>query len=316
MSKFPDPLPLSRQIVKKRLVRRKEMLRTARRGMTLRAVIILAEILGVFLWNSSTLFLDALSGCMDLIASMALIWCIRLADAPPDENHPLGHGRFEPIAGLFIGVLLVFLGIFSGIEQGKILLGPKLLIAQPHSLTWLIPCLGVILLEISYKKVKKTAKRENSPALMADAVHYRMDALGSFLALLALGLAAFFPLHAHFFDHCGAVMIALLMIVVGVVATGKNIHQLLDRTLPKEYFQQVKEAAMSVEGVLDTEKIRLQAYGPDAYVAIDIEVEPHLPVFLAHRLTQEVRRAIQLSWPAVRDVIVHVEPYYPNDHES
>jgi divalent metal cation (Fe/Co/Zn/Cd) transporter len=76
----------------------------------------------------------------------------------------------------------------------------------------------------------------------------------------------------------------------------------------------VKEAALKVEGVLATEKVLIQSYGPDAHVDIDIEVAPNLSVEVAHKLTQKVRAEIQKAWPAVRDVIVHIEPYYPGDH--
>lgn len=62
--------------------------------------------------------------------------------------------------------------------------------------------------------------------------------------------------------------------------------------------------------------MRLQVYGPDAHVNIDIEVDPALSVEVAHEITQKVRAEIQKSWPAVRDAIVHVEPYYPEDHEN
>lgn len=65
---------------------------------------------------------------------------------------------------------------------------------------------------------------------------------------------------------------------------------------------------------MDTEKTRIQLYGPDAHVDIDIEVDPELSVQKAHKISQEVRIEIQKAWPAVRDVTVHIEPYYPNDH--
>ncbi|MCB1136629.1 MAG: cation transporter, partial [Chlamydiia bacterium] len=76
----------------------------------------------------------------------------------------------------------------------------------------------------------------------------------------------------------------------------------------------VRTAALRVPGVRETEKIHLQVYGPDALVGIDIEVDPKMPVDEAHDITQKVRAEIQKDWPAVRDVIVHVEPYYPGDH--
>jgi hypothetical protein len=98
------------------------------------------------------------------------------------------------------------------------------------------------------------------------------------------------------------------------IAAKNNIHQLLDRTPDDSYFTLVRDAAMKASGVHATEKILIQVYGPDAHVSIDVEVDPHLSVEVAHEITQKVRHEIQVAWPAVRDVIVHVEPYYEGDH--
>ncbi len=315
MSKFPKAPPLDWAVVQSRLLRRKALLLTARRGVLLRGVIIVLELFWVFCWGSSALFLDALSCFMDVIATLVLMWCIQKADTPPDAEHPLGHGRFEPIAGLLIGFLLIFLGLLSGFEQVKGLFTDNRG-GEIQSFAWVIPLLAVVILEMCHQSLKKVAKQKNSPALLADAVHYRIDALTSFFALAALSFAAIFPSVSLLFDHIGAILIALFMVIVGLIAARKNIHQLIDHSPSKEAFQKVQVAALSVQGVLETEKIRIQTYGPDAHVSIDIEVDPHLSVALSHEITQLVRRAIQKTWPAVRDVIVHVEPYYPGDHET
>ena len=78
----------------------------------------------------------------------------------------------------------------------------------------------------------------------------------------------------------------------------------------------VRNAAMTVTGVCDTEKIRIQQYGPDAHVDIDVEVDPTLSVEQAHTISQHVRTKIQIAYPNVQDVVVHIEPYYPDDHKK
>ncbi|MES2121950.1 MAG: cation diffusion facilitator family transporter [Chlamydiota bacterium] len=313
MSKFPPSVPLPESVNQTRLERRTLMMRHARRGIILRGVIIVLELWGFVFLNSSALLLDALSSLIDIASSLFLIFCIRFADRPPDRNHPFGHGRFEPIAGLQLALLLVVIGAGMLIQQvtaistapeGKVI----------HAYTWLIPLGAVVLLEIAYRRLRKTAKEQNSPALSAEAVHYRIDGINSLFATIALGLAAFYPQHSAFWDHLGAVVIALLMIGIGAYAARNNLNQLLDRTPPKAFFERVSASALRVPGVLCTEKVRIQMYGPDAHIGLDIEVDPHLSVELAHELTQKVRAEIQKDWPAVRDVIVHVEPYYPDDH--
>lgn len=313
MSKFPPSIPLPESVNESRFQRRKQMVATATRGVILRSVIIVAEILGFIFLNSSALLLDALSSLFDIAASLFLIFCIRFADKPPDTNHPFGHGRFEPIAGLQLALLLSAVGCGMFIQQLTLLSTE----ASDHAInpyTWIIPMGAVVLLEISYQHLKRTAKRQNSPALLADAVHYRIDGINSLFAMVALIFAAYFPQYSNLCDHLGAVVIALLMVGIGIFAAKNNLHQLLDRVPAPHYFERVKAAALCVEGVLATEKIRIQLYGPDAHVSIDIEVEPGLSVELAHELTQKVRAEIQKQWPAVRDVIVHIEPYYPGDH--
>lgn len=296
-----------------RIQRRRQMMLTARRGVILRSAIIVAEIMGFVFLNSSALLLDALSSLFDIAASLFLIFCIRFADKPPDRNHPFGHGRFEPIAGLQLGLLLAVIGggmliqqlsALSMESQGKVI--------QP--LTWLIPLGAVILLEIAYQHLRRTAKRQHSPALLADAVHYRIDGINSLFAMVALLFAAHYPEYSNLCDHLGAVVIACLMVGIGIFAAKNNLNQLLDRAPSPDYFEKVKQAAMAVSGVMATEKIRIQLYGPDAHVSIDVEVLPDLSVEFAHELAQKVRAEIQKEWPAVRDVIVHVEPYYPGDH--
>ncbi len=162
----------------------------------------------------------------------------------------------------------------------------------------------------------RTAKANNSPALAADAVHFRVDALNSLIAALALSVSFFYPAASRVFDNFGAMGISLFMIILGFNGARSNFHQIVDRTPEKLYFDKVRRIVAKVDGVLGSEKLQIQMSGPDAHINIDIEVDPKMSVEKAHEITQQVRAAIQKGWPAVRDVIVHVEPYYPNDHHN
>lgn len=313
MNKFPRSIPLPWIVLQKRLERRRLMTLSARKSILLRGCTILAELIGCIYFNSFTLLFDALFNFVDVASSFSLIYCIRKADRPPDKEHPFGHGRLEPIAGLCLAFLLIMLGIAMIVGQIFSISKDSSSTLIP-SYTWLIPFIAVVMLEICYQIMKKTAKSQNSPALMADAYHYRLDALSSSFATIALLFAASFPKYSGLFDHLGALIIAITMLTVGVLASRNNLRQLLDHVPEPIFFEKVRKAAMQVEGVLATEKLRIQVYGPDAQVAIDIEVSPELSVFQAHEITQKVRWQIQKAWPQVRDVIVHVEPYYQGDH--
>lgn len=313
MSQFPDPIQLPAYVEQERIERQKEVLTSATYGIIIRLAIIALELIGVLIFGSSALLMDAVSSLIDVASSFILILSIKIASKPPDTHHPFGHGRLEPLAGLQLGLMLVILGggmlihqfFLLNQEQNQIPLNP---------LTWLFPFTAMILLEICYRVVMNTAKKKNSPALASDAIHYRIDGVTSLFATLALGLGVFYPEWSLTFDHLGAILIAGLMIVLGGNAAKNNLNQLMDRVPDSTFFEKVKNAALSVEGVHDIEKTRIQLYGPDAHVDIDIEVDPKLSVEIAHEISQKVRVEIQKKWPAVRDVTVHIEPYYPNDH--
>ncbi len=313
MSEFPKAIVPEDSISQERQERMHRLIRASTFGVSLRGGVIAIELFGYAFFNSSALLADALASLMDVASTLFLIVSIRLASRPPDDNHPFGHGRFEPLAGLQLGILLALVGGFVLFQQVDSLMFhlPK---PPIDSRAWLVPVAAVLMLEIGYRQAMRAAKDNHSPALAADAWHYRIDALNSVLAAIALIAGAFFPAWSVDLDFLGALAIAVFMITIGLYACKGNLNQLLDHVPEQHFFDTVNQAAKRVEGVLETEKVRIQQYGPDAHVDIDIEVDPAMSVDEAHRISQRVRAEIQRDWAAVRDVTVHIEPYYPNDH--
>lgn len=288
------------------------VLQSATWGILLRASVIAFEFTGYLFVGSSALLMDALAGLADIIFSLSLIASIKLASRAPDENHPFGHGRYEPLVGMQLGLLLSLMGGFMLFEQIFHLAALPTHEVSPYA--WLFALVAIIILETAYQVTMRTAKKHDSPALASDALHYRIDSVTSMIAMIALVIAAFIPDWGGIIDHLGALFIATFMIGIGLYASKLNLNQLIDAVPDRQYFDRVIAAAKKVPGVFGTEKTRIQQYGPDAHVDIDIEVDPLLTVDYAHGISQKVRAEIIKEWPAVRDVTVHIEPYYPNDH--
>lgn len=310
---YPSPLVLPDEIYKARKSRSANLLRVAKLGIAVRLSIACFELVGYALFGSMALLLDSFATLADVISSVLLIFSIKLAERPPDENHPFGHGRYEPLAGLQLGIFLTIGGVVMLVPQISAIMGEKT-VPTIDSHVWMFALMAVILLEISFHRMKKCAKQEKSEALLAEAYHFRADGCNSLFALIALGVGALFPESSWLCDRIGAIFIALFMCGTGLVAAKKNLNQILDRIPEKELFTKVEMLAKTVEGVRDTEKIRIQLCGPDAHVDIDVEVDPDLSVEKAHEISQRVRFVIQTHWPQVQGVMVHIEPYYENDH--
>lgn len=314
MKRYPKPIPPPPGVWQERATRRKLLLGVSIRGVAIRFAIVAAELVGYSLFHSSSLLVDALASLIDVASTLFLIVCIQLAARPPDDEHPFGHGRYEPIAGLQLSILLLGLGFAMVLQQAFQLWEGGVAGEQIDPRAWVIPLAAVVLLEGCYRVSMRAANKASSSAVAADARHYRIDAFTSAFAAVALGFGALYPEWSIVYDHVGAILIAFLMVGMGISSARENLHQLMDRTPEPAYFSRVRAAALRVKGVKETEKIRIQRYGPDAHVDIDVEVDPDQPVWKAHQISQLVRAEIQQEWASVRDVTVHIEPYYPEDH--
>ena len=277
----------------------------------MRGAVVLIELIGYVRLGSAALLIDAIASLVDVASSIALLAAIQLAVRPPDDDHPFGHGRYEPLAGLQIGLLIAGAG---GLLLGQLLFGSAREVFLPRPGAYLIPLAATVALFATSVAMRAIARRHRSSALAAEGHHYLADAATSLVATIALAAGEFAPEHAVRIDLAAAVALAVTMLVVGVLASRDNLHQLMDRVPDGGYFDRVRRAAASVDGVREVEKIRIQAAGPDAHVDIDIEVDPQMTVEDSHRLTQFVRAAVQDEWAMVREVVVHVEPYYEGDH--
>ncbi len=310
---FPQPISLPDEVYKARKARGQALIRVALWGIAVRLFIVVFELTGYFCFHSAALLVDAISTALDVCSSIFLVIFVKLAERPPDEDHPFGHGRYEPLAGMQLGILLACAGIYMLFQQMARAWATESLVPV-GKFAWVFPLASVVLLEFSYRKMMAIASREQSPALAAEAAHFRVDGLNSLLALIALLLAAYFPQMSILFDSLGAIAIAIFMIGMGAYATKSNVQQIMDRIPEERFFILIRDAAKSVSGVLGTEKVRIQLSGPSAHVDIDVEVDPALSVEKAHTISQHVRTAIQRAWPQVQDATVHIEPYYADDH--
>ena len=310
---FPERIELPQAVDHARARRTRRLTRVAVAGIAVRLLVIAMELTGVWLLGHAVLLVDALASLMDVLASFMIIVAIQLAARPPDEEHPFGHGRYEPLAGLQLGVLLGLLGVFLFAQQ----LWAAATTSAAGNVHWMaamIPLVAALVLEGCCQIVLRVGRSQHSAALVAEAFHYRVDAVTSAIAATGLLIAAYLPPLSALVDHLSAMLLAGVMVGLGIMAARENLHQLIDRVPDERWFELVRQCAERVDGVLDVEKVRIQRAGPDAHVDIDIEVDPRQTVSEAHVISQRVRADIQTQWPAVRDVIVHVEPYYEGDH--
>jgi cation diffusion facilitator family transporter len=155
----------------------------------------------------------------------------------------------------------------------------------------------------------RVARQLASTSLEADAWHHRSDAISSIPVFIGIGAAILGGERLHFMDHAAAIIAGIVIIWVGVSLFRKSWAELMDTAAPEKTLDELRKITLNVSEVKGVEKIFSRKAGLDVFVDIHVEVAPEKTVLEGHDIATAVRAAIMEKMPAVRGVLVHIEPY-------
>lgn len=260
--------------------------------------------LGVGLMSSSlALISDGVNSLTDAISSLAVLIAVRVSHRDRDTNHPFGHHRAEPIAGLI-------LAIFAGIAGFEVLKTAALQLYSGDSAEvrgfWPF---GVLVLSMAMKGAisvvfHRLGRSLNSPALLAGAVDSKIDVLISAAALV--GVSGSY-LGVAFLDSAAALMISLFIFRTGYQIGRQNIDYLMGRSPEPALLAQLESLVREVRGVCAIDALKAHYVGHYVHVAVEIAADGGMSTFAAHDLEEEVKRILE-TVPWIDEAFVHVNP--------
>jgi cation diffusion facilitator family transporter len=249
-----------------------------------------------------SLLADGIHALLDASSNVVGIVGIAIAARPADAGHPYGHRRFETLAALCIGILILsgMAGIVDGLWAG--IAGRR---AAPEVTPLSAALLALTIVAnfgISRYEARKGAELR-SGVLQADAGHTLSDTLGALAVLASFG-AAWLGFRAA--DLVAAVVVAMLIARTAWSVLRENLGVLADRVRLDPLA--VREVAMSIAEVRGAHKIRSRGSADHVHVDLHIHVDPTMTVERAHRVTHDVAGAVRAAFPEVADVLIHTEP--------
>jgi cation diffusion facilitator family transporter len=254
--------------------------------------------------GSDAITSDGLEATGDVLSSGIVYAGLLLAAKPPDSEHPYGHGRYETLAGLAVGALLLLAGaaiFWHGLTTFST--------PSPLPTYALYPLFASVLIKTLLSGAKfRVGRRILSSSLQADAWHDMTDLLSTFVALIAVALTLADPVRFVAADHIGAIFIGILIFSLSISVVRRTIEKLLDTMPDAAKLAEIRGVAMQVPGALGIEKCFARASGLRYHVDLHLEVDPDLTVRESHEIAAHVRGAIKDTLPWVADVLVHVEP--------
>lgn len=274
-------------------------------GVVVNIVLALVKIATGVFGNAYVLIADGIESALD-VAGSAVIWGgLKLAARPPDETHPYGHGKAEPIAAIVVAVGVIFAAAALAIESVREIGSPR---HAPAPFTLVVLIVVIAVKELLYRNVAKIARASASTAVQTDAWHHRSDAITSGAAFVGISIALIGGRGWESADDWAALFACAVIAANGFALLKPAVREIMDTAPTGEITQHIERAAASVNGVAEVEKCLVRKMGLAFYVDLHVGVDGEISVRDGHHIAHAVKDAIRRADPRIADVLVHVEP--------
>jgi len=257
--------------------------------------------------NSLGILSEAAHSGLDLLAAIITLVAVTISDRPADQDHQYGHGKVENISAFAETILLLFTCGWIIFEAVKRLITHT---SHVEATIWSFLVMGVsIIIDLGRSRaLGRVAKKHQSQALEADALHFSSDIWSSMTVIAGLIFVAMgFPLA----DPLVAIVVALLVLFVSYRLGRRTIDALMDR-VPPGLKEAVETAMKNVEGVEEVRSARLRTSGAKVFVDATVAIRRTLPFERVHRILDNIEKAVHSAHSNI-DVVVHAEPFASPD---
>jgi cation diffusion facilitator family transporter len=254
--------------------------------------------------HSQALIADGVHSLSDLATDVLVLYAAKHGSREADEEHPYGHGRFETLATVGLGVALIATAIGISVDAARRLFNPELLLT-PGVWALVIAALSIVLKEAIYHYTMRAARRYRSNMLRANAWHSRTDALSSVIVVVGItGTMA----GLSYLDAIAAIGVALMIAKIGWEFGWQSVRELVDTALDPDRVDAIRQTIEAVDGVEALHSLRSRRMGGDALVDVHIQVDPTLSLSEGHQISETVRAQLIDDIEEVSDVMVHIDP--------
>ncbi len=276
--------------------------RAAKVALASTVVVVAIKLAAAALSDSVSVLAEGLQSLIDVLMSLAVVWTLRIAAAPPDEEHPFGHGKAELIASAFQMLVVLFTAavvVWQSVHR----------FAEPHDI---VPVYGIAALAYALVAnflvatyLRRTLKTAKSPLLQGEIEHIRSDSLASAGILIGLVVYQFTlwppldPLLAIAFTAIGA-FFALRQL-------RRIIHPLMDGSLPSHDIASLERVLKDHEDVRGYHNLHTRETGQVRYVSLHVLLDDDLTFVQAHDLAEQIEDELSDALGGAH-VTLHYEP--------
>ncbi len=251
---------------------------------------------------------EAAHSGLDLVAAALTYFAVKIADKPADREHTYGHGKFENLSALFETLLLIVTcGWIIYEAVNRIFFHEVHIEVNFWSFAVIVTA---IIVDYSRSRILfKAAKKYNSQALEADALHFSTDILSSGVVIIGL-IGAGFGFHKA--DAFAALVVSGIVLWISFRLGKRTIDMLTDRIPDVGLVDKVKEEVLKIDGVVNCRNIRIRQAGSKSFIDMVVDIKRTIPFEQAHQIMNVIEERIKKMMPNV-DIVIHAEPIETDD---
>lgn len=291
-------IPVAQSAEKQRVARKSTYV-----SIGLNTVLMSVQIVVGVIAHSQALVADGVHSLADLISDFVVLIANRHSGAEPDADHNYGHSRYETVASLFLGGLLIAVGGGMLWRAGERLTDLENIPAV-HVSALAVAVVVLVSKEGLFRYMLREAQRVRSAMLIANAWHARSDAASSLV--VALGIVGSIA-GVRLLDPIAAAVVGFMVARMGWTFGWDALQDLSDRALDESDTADLRARILSTPGVRDVHELRTRKMGDFALVDAHVLVDPMISVSEGHYIA-ETARARVLSDSRVLDALIHVDP--------
>src|SRR6266699_1988538 len=260
--------------------------RVALLGLLINVVLASVKIVAGVIGHAYVLIADGIESALDVGGSIVIWGGLTVAALPPDETHPYGHGKAEPIAAIVVALGVLAAALVIAIQSVREILLPH---HGPAPWTLVVLIVAVIVKEVLFRYVIRLGRKVESTAVKTDAWHHRIDAMTSTAAFIGISIALIGGKPWQSADDWAALVACVLIGWNGYRLARPAFFEIMDTAPRGKFIQSIREVARSVPGVVEVEKCRARKMGLDFYVDLHVGVDGKMSVHEGHEIAHRVK---------------------------
>ena len=273
-------------------------------GLGINVALAIFKMLAGILGFSYAMIADSINSIADCLATGIVYISLRIGEKPADESHPYGHANAVTIAAFLVALIILATGVFVGVSAVRLITHKYL--QTPAMIALVAAVASIVIKEGLFRYTLKVGKRNNNPAVIANAWDHRSDVYSS-VAVLAGILGA--RLGFQYLDPVAGLVVAAFIVRVSLTLLRPNIGILMDERPSSAILDRIRATALEVGGIKAIDDLRVHRRGSSFTIDMEIAVSSKLTVQQGHEVAAEVRSRLMNTLEHVQDVMVHVNPY-------